>query len=166
MYRKKIDHFNENFKRLFWISNCQCRLVQRGAFMVCEINRKSIRCETPYTICINYEQGWAPRVWIVEPDLTMVQYLPHVYSQKFNQLCLFHKSNFQWSVNENIIDTIVYWSMAWFEFYESWKETGIWFGPEVDHALLKPEVASNGGTNPVVTKVATPQFLKDQPIRY
>jgi hypothetical protein len=122
--------------------------------MVCEIKVKS-----KYKICINYENRYAPRVWIVEPDFSQERYLPHVYKKHNNMLCLYHPDNFRWTQDKDIKQTIIFWTLLWIEFYEVWQETGIWFAPEAEHTQPKKE------DEPKKKKLFNPKYLKDYPIR-
>lgn len=166
MYQyNKIDFFNKTYIRLLYFPNSKCRWGYRGSFIIWEFYAIS-KSGRKYTLCLNYEKGYSPRIWIVEPDLTSGK-LPHVYSTRSNQLCLYHTNDFQWSKDKDIIKTIFLWALVWIEFYEFYQELGEWLGPEFDHAgLPKQEGDGNTGSAQNKFKINGPKYLKKHPIRY
>ena len=160
-YVPKIDHFYNTFKRLIAFPNCRCRWGVRNVFMVCEFDVVSRYSNKKYIICLNYEKGFSPRLWVVEPDFMMHSRLPHVYAN--NRLCLYHPDNFTWTRDKDIVQTLMFWAAAWIEFYEMWAETGVWLGPEAEH---KQETAKIETPNNKTKTSCFPLHLKDTPIRY
>lgn len=95
-----------------------------------------VKPELPvYTVSITYRGDLRPIVKILNPKL--VEDPPHLYQDQ--SLCLYHKSNYHWSGWKLIAKDIVPWTAAWIYFYEAWKQTGIWYGPEVEHSSPKIE---------------------------
>lgn len=83
-----------------------------------------------YTISIEYLLDGMPRVRVLDPLL--VERPPH-YHHSIDCLCLYKPANFNWIATKPISNYIVSWSACWCYFYEVWKQTGIWYGPEADH---------------------------------
>lgn len=173
----KIDCFHKTFELLgYRFKRNPPKWIVRDKFMVWEFAYKSISCGRKYTICLNYERGFAPRVWIVEPNLSkMVDVnLPHVYKEQSNRLCLYHPRDFQWHQSDDLIQTIILWSMLWIEFFEIFLETGEWCGPEASHDVpaVEPKLTDVDNVkndknikNKSHFKQSQPEYLKPFPIR-
>jgi hypothetical protein len=82
-----------------------------------------------YNITITYNGSRIPKIIVNSPKL--VENPPHTFSD--NSLCLFHRSNYNWTKDCLIAKNIVGWTAAWIFFYEYWLQTGTWAGPEVSH---------------------------------
>lgn len=74
-----------------------------------------------------------PTVYVISPQLD--KDTPHIYSD--GCLCLYHPNNFKWDCRKFIANEIVQWTTAWLYFYECWLDTGVWYGPEVQHESNK-----------------------------
>ena len=83
-----------------------------------------------YKISIEYREGLMPKVKVIDPVL--IENPPHYY-RKRDCLCLYKPENFNWTAAKPISTYIVSWAICWLYFYEVWKETNIWFGPEAEH---------------------------------
>ena len=83
-----------------------------------------------YKISIAYKGSSMPEVKVIEPAL--VEEPPHYYFVK-DCLCLYKPGNFNWTASKPISNYIVPWATCWLYFYEAWKETGEWLGPEAGH---------------------------------
>ncbi len=164
MYAPKFDYFQKSFLDLAMIKSSHCRWVVRGHFFVCELDVISNLQSNKYTLCINYERYWSPRVWIVEPSFLVGTY-PHTYSGQSNQLCLFNNSLSPWRVQYNIVDTIVCWTTMWLNYYEYYTIAHKWVGPEAKHDT-QPTIENTLYTASKKKKLIKPQYLKDYPIRY
>jgi hypothetical protein len=173
-FNKKRDFFKDTYNLLFFIPKSKTQIIYNNNFIIWEYKYISTGSEI-YTLCLNYERFWPPRVWIVEPDLTKI-YMPHVYKQNGNSLCLYHKRDFQWSKDKNIIQTIICWSCLWIEYYEIYKILGKWVGPEAEHETVAKilldtkeiTLSSQSGHNSqsdAKQKEDKPLYLKDYPIR-
>jgi hypothetical protein len=92
-------------------------------------------CPSPvmpeFIVSIEYRGVFTPRVRVLSPPL--VEKPPHYY-HSFDCLCLFKPDNFRWTDTKPISNYIVSWTSCWLYFYEVWKEKGIWYGPEAEHA--------------------------------
>lgn len=164
MYYPKIDYFQKSFKDLWSIKGSRCRWGKRGHFIICEVTVLSNFQEKPYTLCINYEKNWSPRVWIVEPNFLSGTY-PHTYAHQSNALCLYSDQLWQWRSRYNIVDTIVCWALAWISYYEYYALFNKWVGPEAPHDVhLSDEHIKNKRRKK--KKLQKPRYLKDYPIRY
>lgn len=105
------------------------RLVWRGEILPIEGGR-------PFTIEVNrrwHGHDW-PGVRVVAPPLVNMPGLtvpPHSYPD--GRLCLYHPDEYWWSGDQLLANTIVPWACEWCFYYEVWRETGRWAGPEYDH---------------------------------
>ncbi len=90
-----------------------------------------------YTIKVNYSHTKGLSVYVVKPKLVLAAEcteLPHVYSTKQQQLCLFYPKDREWSNKMWIAKTIIPWASEWLYFYELWLATeGEWLGGGVEH---------------------------------
>lgn len=82
-----------------------------------------------YTIEIVYRGNNQPLVSILSPKLK--PNAPHRYRE--GHLCLYHPNVFHWNGQKLIAKEIITWTAAWIYFYECWKQTGEWYGPEIPH---------------------------------
>jgi hypothetical protein len=78
-----------------------------------------------------------PRVRVLAPLLEQHQGyeqgpLPHVYWDKDDPdrpfLCLFSPEGREWSIDDLIADTTIFWASRWLFFYEGWLATKKWKG--------------------------------------
>ena len=84
-----------------------------------------------YALCIDYRQGETPRVFVEDPDLTVLaegRRLPHVYQQKPSQLCLYLPRVGEWGASMRIDQTIVPWALLWLFYFEEWLTSNEWKG--------------------------------------
>lgn len=84
-----------------------------------------------YTARIDYHQGQVPRVFVEDPDLTLLagdRRLPHVYSQKPTCLCLYLPRAFEWRDWMRLDETIVPWIAIWLFYFEEWLISNEWKG--------------------------------------
>lgn len=80
-------------------------------------------------------------------SIIMYNYRPAVYPQPMikpvedyknhvnadNSLCLYHKNDFDWFNNQRLDKYIVPWIYTWQLYYNEWKRSGVWPGPEYPH---------------------------------
>ena len=78
-----------------------------------------------------------PRVQVIRPALERHPDneegpLPHVYKctgdSSVRYLCLFDPSEREWSCDDLIADTTMFWAVEWLYFYEGWLITKKWHG--------------------------------------
>lgn len=84
-----------------------------------------------YTIAVEYRGEHPPKVRVIDPPL--VERPPHYYHVQ-GCLCLYKPENFNWTATKPIGNHIIPWTSCWIYFYEVWRETKVWLGPEADHA--------------------------------
>lgn len=65
----KLSYFRRNHLRLARYLNSRCRFAVRDKFILWECTVQPFYFTSDYRLCLNYEIGWPPRVWIVKPDL-------------------------------------------------------------------------------------------------
>lgn len=87
-----------------------------------------------YTLSIHFRGDKMPHVKVIDPELVIDP--PHFYHDQ-KCLCLYKPSNFIWSGAKPIYNYIIPWTACWLYFYEVWKETGTWYGPEAEHNNIK-----------------------------
>lgn len=106
----------------------QCR-VKRGR-LSCRGTICPSEGSDTYSVKLVYKQGGIPRVYITHPKIDNKTEC-HVY--KDGSLCLYDHREFSWSGRLFVHETIVPWAAEWLVFYELWKITGKWLGPEAPH---------------------------------
>ncbi|MBL0388494.1 hypothetical protein JJB07_17975 [Tumebacillus sp. ITR2] len=87
-----------------------------------------------YRVKIEYSQKeYAPKVWVVSPQLRSRgdDKIPHTYPGK--RLCLYLPRTGEWSRDQLIAETFVPWTSLWLYYYEMWHATGQWLGGGVHH---------------------------------
>ena len=93
-----------------------------------------------YAARIDYHQGQVPRVFVEDPDLTLLagdRRLPHVYSQKPTCLCLYLPRAFEWRDWMRLDETIVPWITIWLFYFEEWLISNEWKGGGEHPDLLR-----------------------------
>ena len=85
-----------------------------------------------YRVKIRYKYGSDPKVYVIDPDPLDLfpgkDKLPHVYSHRQQQICLYYPKAKEWSKDKLLARTIVPWASEWLQFYELWLATGVWLG--------------------------------------
>ncbi|PKP32397.1 MAG: hypothetical protein CVT99_05085 [Bacteroidetes bacterium HGW-Bacteroidetes-16] len=90
-----------------------------------------IKPELPiYSVSVEYRGKLSPKVRVITPKL--VDKPPHYYKNT-DSLCLYHTDDFKWNCQKLVAKEIMSWTIAWIYFYEAWKQTDIWYGPESHH---------------------------------
>ena len=91
-----------------------------------------VRPEFPkYLVKVEYRGNLEPLISVLEPNISSKA--PHRY--KGGYLCLYHPKVFKWNGQKLIAKEIMIWTAAWIYFYECWKQTGEWYGPEIPHKV-------------------------------
>lgn len=78
-------------------------------------------------------RGMLPRAQVLAPDLLaeVGDALPHVYGTRPHpDLCLFDPDAGEWRPGMLLAESYVPWAAQWLAFYEIWRVTGRWTGPE------------------------------------
>jgi hypothetical protein len=91
----------------------------------------------------NWQGTGIPRVRVLSPpllDLPGTTQPPHTYRD--GALCLYHPTDYGWSGDQFIAETMVPWACEWCFYYEHWLATGSWLGPEYLHRGPKIESTS------------------------
>lgn len=92
-----------------------------------------------YRIRIDYSIGKSPKIYVIDPpNLKKAEgkdQLPHVYSTKDQQLCLYYPKIGEWTGSMFIAKTLVPWASEWLFFYEIWVLTGEWKGGGIHHEV-------------------------------
>lgn len=92
-----------------------------------------------YTVAVEYRGPKPPYVFVLDPPLEDGK-----HRFKRGNLCLYyHKEpGARWECNSVIALTIMPWTASWLHFHELYLETGIWFGPEIEHGESQNKEAS------------------------
>lgn len=89
-----------------------------------------------YRFLLRYRMGLSPKIWIKEPALTELskgRKIPHLYSQKAAQLCLFYPPANEWTKNMLLRNSFLAWASEWLYHFEIWLVTNIWTGGGISH---------------------------------
>lgn len=158
-----------DFRKSFYQLSCfpigNVRYGVRDRFIIWEGEVQPLWYTGKYTLCLNYERLWPPRIWVVNPDLSKYK-LPHVYPG--NYLCLYHPTDWSWQSSYNIVDTIIRWSQMWIVYFEDFLRTRVWRGPEADHDMpQKDDTEKKGGVKKKKKRAneESPVYLKSYPTR-
>lgn len=95
-------------------------------------------CEA-YKIKIEYSEGGIPKVYVTEPHIEPNSKY-HIFMRD-GDLCLYDHRESAWTVQMFIHETIIPWTAEWLVFYELWKLTGKWLGPEASHGTAEKKPA-------------------------
>jgi len=109
------------------------RYSRHGDLLVWRGCLQPLECAPNYRVRIEYEFNGAksrqPKAFIEAPPLRSDA--PHRYSS--GNVCLHYPPDGNWTPNHFVSQTIVPWTAEWLAFYEIWRKTGIWYGPEKEH---------------------------------
>jgi hypothetical protein len=84
-----------------------------------------------YTLQIRFRKNSSPKVFVLHPNLKELaggRKLPHVYSSKLVQLCLYFPGDREWTPDKSIVETLVPWAYLWLMYFEYWLATNEWQG--------------------------------------
>lgn len=84
-----------------------------------------------YDVRIEFAQRRAPEVYVDAPDLSLLagdRRIPHLYSRRRLQLCLYLPRIFEWESWMRLDQTIVPWAILWLLYFEEWLLTDDWKG--------------------------------------
>jgi hypothetical protein len=84
-------------------------------------------CAESYRIKIEYVVGHEPKTTILRPSIIPSKAI-HMYRD--HSLCLHYPPDMPWNEKINICDYTIPWISEWIIFYEVYKITGKWEGPE------------------------------------
>jgi len=94
-----------------------------------------------YTVRIEYERGDVPKVFVKDPDISVLaagRKLPHVYRNPLH-LCLYLPGTGEWDGTMRIDRTFVPWASVWLYYFEEWLDSNDWKGggvhPDEDWGL-------------------------------
>lgn len=100
-----------------------------------------------YDVSLNYVRDRGVKVFIIKPKpLKLAQgknNLPHVYSTKAQQLCLYYPKTREWSPDKYFVRTIIPWACEWLLHYEIWLLTGTWCGGGIGHESEAEKISNN-----------------------
>ena len=89
-----------------------------------------------YKVKLHYKLGEFIRFFLLEPRLRLAEgetELPHVYSTKLQQLCLYYPKDNEWNPGMFYVRSLIPWASEWLFHYEIWLGNGEWRGGGIDH---------------------------------
>lgn len=97
-----------------------------------------------YKVKLTYELGKSPNVFVLEPSPLKLaegkKFLPHVYDNKKQRLCLYYPDGKEWNSSKPLAQTVMIWAIEWLYFYELWLITGEWLGGGTVHGATKKDI--------------------------
>lgn len=130
-YNNVIEYFNYN------------RHIEK---FICVMNLQPSPESGIYKVRVEYQKGLFPRVWLIEPELEMVdgKRAHHVYWGKEDkdghpQLCVFYNAEDNWNSNRLVGDVFIPWVISWLYTYEYWLLTGEWHYSESGHSNVEKQ---------------------------
>lgn len=84
-----------------------------------------------YLVRIIYKFGSQPSVFALKPSLKILsegKEIPHLYSQKKEEICLYRPKYKEWIPAQHIAKTIVPWIYSWLFYFEEWLISNEWKG--------------------------------------
>lgn len=106
----------------------QCTL-KKGVMICSGTIVPSDHCDE-YSIALSFRHGGVPKVRIKNPQ---IEPSPKIHMYTDGALCLYDYREEPWTNKDNIHETIIPWTAEWLVFYEIYKDTGVWLGPEAPH---------------------------------
>lgn len=96
-----------------------------------------------YAVRIEYQRGDIPKIFIKEPDITVLagdREIPHVYKDPL-RLCLYLPGSGEWGGTMRIDRTLVSWTSVWLYYFEEWLASNKWKGggihPDENRGLMQ-----------------------------
>ncbi len=83
---------------------------------------------TEYQVKIEYRKRINPNVFVIRPVI-----IPNKHMYKDGSLCIYKRSEMNWTEDKLISKYIVPLTAMWLHFYEIFLITGKWLGPEAPH---------------------------------
>ena len=143
MAKRKRPFLNHAEWRRIFVLEKRC-IEKEFPFLRCTLLNKKLTCSgriTPsegcdtYQIRIDYFKGGTPLVYIVDPP---IEPTPEYHIYESGHLCLYDPRVSPWSTRMLLHQTIIPWTAEWLVFYELWRDTGEWKGPEAPHGDDEP----------------------------
>lgn len=104
-----------------------------------------------YTVKVELVPSRGVRVYVINPKPLLLakgeDELPHVYSTRNQQLCLFYPKNREWRPELPLVRTIIPWIVEWLYFYEIWLGGNGWQGGGIEHGEDDAEITEELTTN-------------------
>lgn len=111
-----------------------CKITGHGTMLVCTGSLQPLDWIEAYQIKLTQIPGNAPRVYVVNPK---VEYNSKIHMYKEGNLCLYYPAEFIWKPNTSVATYMIPWINEWIIYYELYKISGVWEGPESPHMLLE-----------------------------
>lgn len=117
---------------LFLCANplCAGKGQLRATGLVWDYSARPSPLSREYSMRITFEREKAPRVFVLDPDLSALaggRPLPHVYRDPL-RLCLTLPGTREWTGTMRIDQTFVPWATLWLYYFEDWLITDEWKG--------------------------------------
>jgi hypothetical protein len=89
-----------------------------------------------YLVEVTHLRGEQPRAFVRFPRLSELvpgRTIPHLWSQKQGELCLFYNPLSEWRPGLLLADSIVPWASEWLYHFEHWEISDEWDGGGTVH---------------------------------
>lgn len=104
---------------------------QQGGRLTWEFDGSPSPLSRIYRMRLHYIENRHPKIYVIAPDLTELaqgRSLPHVYSERPAELCVFHPKYDEWLPHMGLVETMISWAILWLFFFEDWLATDEWKG--------------------------------------
>ncbi len=112
----------------------KCFIKSHGQSMLCKGSLQPLDYIEPYQIEIIQYPGRSPKVFIRSPK---IEYNPKIHMYKEGNLCLYYPPDFNWKANTSVAAYTIPWVNEWIIYYELYKISGVWKGPDAPHVLTE-----------------------------
>lgn len=89
-----------------------------------------------YRVQLHYKRGAFINVFVIDRKLKLADgasKLPHVYSTRRQQLCLYYPKDNEWHSGMFYVKSLIPWASEWLYHYEIWVGSGEWHGGGIEH---------------------------------
>lgn len=121
----------------------ECQIIKHSTIQWVGI-LKSSPMGDEYKVKLTYKQDKSPNVFVLEPSPLKLaegkKFLPHVYDNKKQRLCLYYPDGKEWNSSKPLAQTVMIWAIEWLYFYELWLITGEWLGGGTVHGATKKDI--------------------------
>lgn len=137
--RRKKPPFNYRKKYQEFIAQ-KYQIESNFPQFTCSIHNDTLKCcglitpdesREPYTVSVTRKRYYSPKVFVKSPKINDPNSKIHRYND--GSLCLFDWREKPWKEHYRIDQKLIPWIAEWLVFYELYKETGEWLGPEAPH---------------------------------
>ncbi len=99
----------------------------KNSVLICTGWFKLENCSEPYKIKIEYVVGHEPKTTILSPSIVPGKDI-HMYRD--HSICLHYPPDMPWNEKIKVYEYTIPWISEWIIYYEIYKVTNLWEGPE------------------------------------